>query len=115
MAAPGHMVGGGKPARTGADDQRPLAAGDRGWVERPSPLEREVAEKPLDRVNRDGTVQAGPVADALARVVAYPAVDRRHRIIGDQLPPRTLVVTGLGVCQPGLDVLPGRAACVAGR
>ena len=109
------MVGGGKPARPGADDQHPPAAADRGRVERPPPLEREIAEEPLDRVNRDGAVQAGPVADALARVVADPAVDRRHRIVRGQLPPRSLVVTGLGVRQPGLDVLPGRAAGVARR
>src|SRR5580765_4722115 len=81
---------------------------DRGRVERPAPLEREIAEEPLDRVNGDGAVEAGAVADALARVVADPAVDRRHRVVGGQLPPRAFMVTGLGVRQPRLDVFPGR-------
>ena len=112
---PGQVVGGGKPARPGADDKHPLAAAGRRRVERPSPLEREIAEEPLDAVNRHRAVEAGPVADALARVVADPAVDRRHRIVADQLPPRPFVIARLGVGQPGLDVLPGRAARVARR
>ena len=115
VAEPGQVVGGRKPARPGPDDQHPPTAADRGRVERPAPLEREIAEEPLDRVNRDGAVEAGPVADALARVVADPAVDRRHRVVGGQLPPRAFMVTGLGVRQPRLDVLTRRAAGVARR
>ena len=110
---PGQVVGGGQPARPGADDQHPLAAARRRRVERPPPLKREIAEEPLDAVNRHRAVEAGAVADALARVVADPAVDRRHRIVADQLPPRPFVVACLGVGQPGLDVLPGRAARIA--
>ena len=106
VAEPGQVIGGGKPARTGADDQYALTAADGRPVEGPPPLQREIAEEPLDRVNRDGAVEAGAVADALARVIADPPVDRRHRIVGNQLPPRLLMTAGLRVRQPRLDVLP---------
>ena len=78
-------------------------------------LPREVAEEPLDRVDRDRAVEVGAVADGLARVVADPSVDRRQWIVGDELAPRQLVIAGLGVRQPGLDVLAGGAAGVARR
>src|SRR5215472_5068220 len=113
MPQPGQVVGGRQSAGAGADDEHaPPAPGRRG-VERPAPLQREVAEEPLHRVNRDGAVQTGPVADALTGVVADPPVDRGQRIVGDKLPPGLLMPAGLGVRQPGLDVLPGRAARVA--
>src|SRR5262249_54317258 len=70
---------------------------------------------PSTAVNRPGGASPGPVADALAGVVADPAVDRGQRVVGDELPPRLLVPARLGVRQPGLDVLAGRAARVAGR
>ena len=89
----------------------PLRAGG-GLNDHPS-LKREIAEEPLNPVNRHRAIEAGTVADALARVVADPAVDRRHRIVGDQLPPRPFMVACLGVGQPGLNVLPGRAAGIA--
>jgi hypothetical protein len=110
---PGQVVGGRKPARPGADDQHPLAAAGRRRIKRPPPLKREIAEEPLNAVNRYGAVEIGSVADALARVIADPAVDRRHRIVADQLPPRPFMVPCLGVGQPGLNVLPGRAARIA--
>ena len=81
----------------------------------PSLLQREVAQEPLDRVDRDGAVEIGAVADALARVVADPPVDRGQRIVGDELTPRLLVPARLSVREPGLDVLAGRAAGVARR
>ncbi len=112
---PGQVVGGGKPARPGADDQHPLAAVRGRRVKRPAALKREIAEEPLDTVNRNGAIEAGAVAGALAGVVTHPAVDRGHRIVADQLPPRPFMIPRLGVGQPGLDVLPGRAACVARR
>ena len=77
VAEPGQVVGGRQPARPGADHEHPLAAADRRRVERPALLEREVAQEPLDRMDRDGAVEVGAVADALARVVADPPVDRR--------------------------------------
>ena len=115
VAEPGQVVGRGKPARAGPDDQYALTAADRRRVERPPPLQREIAEEPLDRVNRDGAVEAGAVADALARVIADPPVDRRHRIVRDQLPPRLLMTADLRVRQPRLDVLPRRAPGIARR
>ena len=115
MAEPGQVVGGRQPARPGADHEHPLAAAHRRRVEQPALLEREVAQEALDRVDRDGAVEAGAVADALARVVADPPVDRGQRVVGDELAPRLLVPAGLRVRQPGLDVLAGRAAGVARR
>ena len=53
VAEPGQVVGGRQPARPGADDEHPLAGAGRRRVERPAVLEREVAEEPLDRVDRD--------------------------------------------------------------
>jgi hypothetical protein len=115
VAQPGKMVSGRQPARPGAYDQHPLAAACSRLVKSPFPLQREVTEEPFDRVDRDRAVEVGAVADALARVVADAPVDRRERVVGDQLPPRLLVVARLGVGQPRLDVLPGRAARVARR
>ena len=113
MAQPAQVVGSRQPARPGTDDKHPLAAGDRRRVEHPPPLQRQVAQEPLDRVDRDGAVEVGTVADALARVVTKPPVNRRERIVGHQLTPRVLVATRLRVRQPGLDVLPGWAAGIA--
>ena len=115
VAEPAQVVGGRQTARPGADHEHPLAAADRWIVEAPPLLQREVAEEPLDRMNRDGAVEVGAVAHALARVVADPPVDRGQRIVGDQLAPRLLVSARLGVREPGLDVLAGRAAGVARR
>ena len=58
MAEPGQVVGGRQTARPGADHEHPLAAADRGRVELPPLLQREVAEEPLDRMDRDGAVEA---------------------------------------------------------
>ena len=115
MAEPAQVVGGRQTTRPGADHEHPLAAADRGRVELPSLLQRQVAEEPLDRMDRDGAVEIGAVADALARVVADPPVDRGQRIVGDELTPRLLVPARLGVREPGLDVLAGRAAGIARR
>ena len=46
-------------------------------------------------------------------MVADPAHDRRERVVLSQLPPGRLVVALLGVEQPLLDVLAGRAGLVA--
>jgi len=67
----------------------------------------------LHRVDPDRAVELGPVAGALARVIADPAVDGRHRVVGGQPPPGPLMLASTG--QPGLDVLPGQAASVTRR
>ncbi len=115
VAEPGQVVGGRQAARPGTDDEHPPAAADGGGIERPLPLDRQVAEEPLDRVNRDRAVQVGAVADALARVVADPPVDGRHRVVGGQLAPGLFMMAHFGVRQPGLNVLPGRASGIARR
>ncbi len=115
VAEPGEMVGGREPAWAGADHEHPLAAAGRGRVELPSPLERQVAQEPLDRMDRDRRVEVGAVADALARVVADSPVDRGKRVVCNELTPGLLVATRLGVREPGLDVLARRAARVARR
>ena len=58
VAEPAQVVGGRQTARPGADHEHPLAAADRGRVELPPLLQREVAQEPLDRMDRDGAVEA---------------------------------------------------------
>ena len=113
VAQPGQVVGSRQPARPGADDEHPLAGGDRRRVERPSLLQRQVAQEPLDRVDRDGAVELGAVADALARVVTDPPVNRRERIVGHQLAPRLLVTTrrACAPARPGCSRPPGSRRC----
>ena len=115
VAEPCEVVGGGEPARPGADHQHTTAAANRWRVERPAALEGEVAEKALDGVDRDRAVEGGAVADALTRVVTDASVNRGERVVRDELPPRLLVLSVLRVRQPGLDVLARRAAGVARR
>ena len=55
------------------------------------------------------------VAGGLARVVADPAHDGGERVVRHDLAPRRLVVALLGVVEPPLDVLAGRAGVVARR
>ena len=117
VAEAGQVVGGGEPGRAGADHQHPLARRLGVDVELPAPADRLVAEEALDRVDADRLVELGPVAGGLARVVADPPHDRRERVVLDQLAPGALVagLPLLGLVQPGLDVLAGRAGVVAGR
>ena len=115
MPQPGQVVRRGQPAGPGAHHQHPPTAGRGRRVERPRPLQGEITQEPLDPVDRHGAVQIGPVAHALAGVVADPPVDGRQRVVPHQFAPRLLVPAGLHVRQPGLDVLPGRATGVARR
>src|SRR5215467_11764429 len=109
------MVSGRQAARAGPDYEHAAPAAGRRGTERPAPLHREVAEEPLHRVNRDRAVEAGPVTGGLAGVVADAAADRGEGVVGHKLLPGLLITAGLGVRQPCLDVLPGRAAGVARR
>ena len=116
--APGQVVGGGEPRGPGADDQHPLAARRRrGRLEAPALADRLVAEEALDRVDPDRLVELAAVAGGLAGVVTDPPHDRRERVVLGQLAPGALVaaVALLGLVQPGLHVLAGRAGVVAGR
>jgi hypothetical protein len=115
VAEPSQVVGGRQATRSGPDHQHPLSAARRRRIALPSSLEREVAEEPLDGVHGDRAVEVGAVTHAFARVVTDTPMDRGQRVVGDQLTPRQLVITGLGVRQPGLDVLTSRAARVTRR
>jgi hypothetical protein len=103
-----------QPRRAGPDDEDPLA-GELGGrrLEGPALAEGLVAEEALDGVDADGLVDLGAVTGGLAGVVADPAHDRRERVVLDDLPPGRLVGPLLGVEQPLLDVLTGRAGLVA--
>ena len=116
VPAAGQVVGGGQPARAGADDEHPLA-GRLGLdhAERPVVRRRQVAEEPFHGVDGDGAVQFGAVAHALARVVADPPVDRGERVVVGEQPPGALELTVARGGQPRLDVLACRAAGVARR
>ena len=112
---PREMTRGGQPARSGSDHQHALAAVHRRRIEQPVVFEREVAEEPLDGVDRDGAVQAGAVAAGLAGVVTDATVDRRERVVGDEDPPGLLMLADLHLGEVSLNVLAGRARVVAGR
>src|SRR5581483_11578504 len=113
VAEAGEVVGGGEAARAGADDENPLAG--RGSVDRQLPAAGggAVAEKALDRMDRDRLVELGAVTGRLAGMVADAPVDRRHRIVANDGFPCGAVVAPLGMSQPRLDVLAGRAGDVA--
>ena len=113
MPEPAQMVRGSEPAGTGADDENSPAGGHRGRIRTPPFAQRPVAEKPFDRVDPDRLVHGGAVARRLAGVEAGATHDRRKRIVEHDLAPRRLVGTILGVVEPLLDVLPGRAGVVA--
>ena len=91
---------------------RPLGAP---CFELPALLVGAVAEKTFHRVDADRLIEHAAVAAVFAGVVADPAVYRRQRIVGDQRLPGLPEIAGLGVRQPGLDVLAGRAGMIAGR
>ena len=109
------VIGGRQARGAGADDEDALARAGRRRRDRPAAPDRLVAEEALDGVDPDGLVELAAVARRLARVVADAAHDRRQRVGLHDLAPATLVAALLGVVQPGLDVLPGRARVAAGR
>jgi hypothetical protein len=109
------VVRGREAARAAADHEH-APAGRRGDpLEGEAALQREVAEEPLDGVDRDARVELAAVAARLARVVADAAVDRRERVVGAEHAPGVLVTAVDDVREPALDVLAGRAGRVAGR
>ena len=61
VAEPGQVIGGGKAARAGADDEDPLAR----WAapstaERQPCLRRQIAEEPLHRMDADTASSSWP-------------------------------------------------------
>ncbi len=115
MSEPRQMIGGGKSAWAGADDQHPLAAGDLVDRHRPALRHREVAQETLDGVNADGAVELLAVAAGFAGVIADTSVHSRQRIVADQRFPCGSVVSRLRQSEPRLDVLAGGAGRIAGR
>jgi len=115
MAHQRQVMGARQAARPGTDDQHPLAGAVRVERRHPAFLQRLVAEEPLDGVDADRPVEAVAVAAALARVIADPAVDRRQRVVLNNLLPGLAEPAGLGVGEPCLDVLARRAGVVTRR
>ena len=115
VAEPGQLVGGGQAGRTSTHDQHPLAGAGGRRRELPVFRNRLVAQETLHRIDAHRCVDLAPVADAFAAVVADAAHDRRKRVVLHQHAPGLLVVAALGLEQPGLDVLAGRALLVARR
>jgi hypothetical protein len=109
------VVRGGQAGRAGADDEHAPAARGRRRIGPPALLDREIAEEALDAVDADRLVERPAVALRLARVVADPAHDRREGVVLHDPPPGALVAGAalLGLVEPALDVLAGRAAAVA--
>jgi hypothetical protein len=100
--------------RAGAHDEHPLAGG-RAGRNAPAFLVGEIAQEAIQRVDGDGRVEELAVAGAFARVITRAPVRTGQRVVFHVLPPRRLVLAGLRVRQPRLDVLAGRAGVVAGR
>ena len=65
-------------------------------------------------MDADGCVKRSAITSAFARVVAYPAMHRRHRVIPDQCLPGLAILARLGQFEPGLDILPCGTRVVAG-
>ena len=109
------VIGRGQARRTGADDQHALAAVGLRRREFPAVADRRVAEETLDRIDADRFVDMRAIAGVFAGVIADPAHHRRHRVVERQCAPGGLVVAGLGVVEPGLNIFAGRTGVVAGR
>jgi hypothetical protein len=115
MAEPSRMIGGRQSAGSGVDNQHPLVAGRRVDRELPVSDRGKIAEKPLDGMDADGPVECRTVAGAFARVIADAAVNGRQRVVPHQGLPGGAEPARLGECEPGLDVLAGRAGVVVRR
>jgi hypothetical protein len=110
---PRQVAGGREPARPCTDHEHAPPAAVRRRVEPPVAFQRQVTEIPLHRVDPHRAVELGAVAGALTGVVTDPAVNRGEGVLERQQPPGALVIAGLDVSEPALDVLAGRAGTVA--
>ena len=114
VSEPPQVVRARQASRAGADHEHPLAGGRPGG-DSPPLLVGEIAEKPVERMDRDGRIEELTVAGAFAGVIARAAVRAGEGVFLHVLPPGALVVARLRQGEPGLDVLPGRTRVVAGR
>ncbi len=105
----------GESRRTRTDDQDALSGERRRGVEVPAALEREIAEKPFDGVDRDRLVELPAVARALARMITHAAHQRGERILLHERAPRGFVIAAFRVVEPALDVFARRADLIARR
>src|SRR4030095_5965470 len=108
------MVGRREAAWPGAHDEDALAGRRRLDWEPPAFLSGPLAEKPRDGGDADGAVEFLAIAVILARVVADAAVDSGQGIVFHQRQPRLAVAALPRMCEPGLNVLAGRAGIVTG-
>ena len=109
------MVCGGEPGWSCTNDEDALA----GWFgvhwHRPAALDRLITEETFHGVDAHGLVELAAVARRFAGPVADPTHHGRQGIVLHDLSPGRLVPAALGMPQPLLDVLAGRAGVVAWR
>ena len=115
MAEPGEVIGGREPAGARADHQHPLAGRLRLEGRHQPFADRVIAEESLHGMDAHRRVELGPVAGRFAGMIADPPHDRRQGIVLHQALPGGGIIAALGLEEPFLDVLPGRAGVVAGR
>jgi len=115
MTEPRQVIRRRQTAGSGADDQHFFPRLFSRALVLPAVLQRQVTKKPLDCVNADGAVGKGPIADVFTRVIADSSVNRGQRVVPHEFLPGGLVLPFLRQCQPGLDILTGRARIVARR
>src|SRR5579872_3616076 len=113
VAEPREVTGRRQAAGPCADHEHALAGPGPRQLELPSVLARQVPEVTLNSVDRHRAVEAGPIATALARVVADAPMDGSEGVVGHQRAPRRLELACLHLRQVGLDVLARRARGVA--
>src|SRR5208283_220917 len=109
VAEPGKLVGGAMTGGTRPDDRDFLAVRRPGFDDVAWQCLSEIAEKPLDRANRDGLIVLSAVAGLFARVVAHPAGDRGewHVFLDERI--RVHVLASLHEVEIALDLLVGSA------
>ena len=107
------LVGGAVAGGTRADDGDFLAVRLAGLDHVVRQCLSEIAEKPLDRANRDGLIVLSTVAGLLARVIAHSAGDRRegHVFLDERV--GVQILAALHQVEIALDLLVGSASVVA--
>ena len=114
VSEPPQVVRARQARRAGADDEHPLAGGRTGG-DRPPLLVGEIAEKPVERMDRDGRIEELPVAGAFAGVIARAAVRAGQRVllhVPSARRPRSRPPAP-GRAMPGCSPRPDRRGCRA--